>query len=442
MKKFIVISVVLILIAAGVFYVRKKNGKKDDLAQQMQFETVERGDLVVSVSATGVVKPELSANISPEAEQRGAKIVQLRIEEGDSVKKGDIIAELDKSTSLAVLKGSEANLKGAKAQLDLLLEGARKEEIEKAEASSNSAKSRYLDAKQNYQRTKDLFEKGFVSEKDNESAKINLDIAENDLKQASAQLNILKAGSRDKELEGQRARVKQAEANYEQAKASYESTIIYSPISGVITNKLMEEGQIAYPGSIIAKVTDLNTLQVVADVDETDIGGVKIGDLAEMTLEAIPELKLEGVVSKISSEAKINGDITYFEATIDIKNKNKRLKPGMTSDVDIILKKSLSTLTVSSTAVKRNRRGDYTVLFKEKDKTIPKKIVEVGIKTQDKYEILEGLKEGDTIVGNYALIKKEESTPAGILGTMRGPGRQRTGGQTGGQRGGGFGGPH
>lgn len=436
MKKIIIILVVVILIVSGFIIFKNRNGKKDDLAQQMQYETVVRGDLVVSVSATGVIKPELTANISPEAEQRGAKIVQLRIEEGDSVKKGDIIAELDKSTSLAGLQSQEASLEAAKAQLDLLLEGARKEDIEKAQASLDSAKSRYSDAKQNEKRTKELFEKGFISEKENETAKTSLDIAENDIKQASAQLNILKAGSRDKELEGQRARVKQAEANYEQAKASYESTIIYSPISGVITSKLMEEGQIAYPGSIIAKVTDLNTLQVVADIDETDIGGVKIGDLAEMTFEALPELKLEGVVSKISSEAKLKTDITYFEATIDIKNKNKRLKPGMTSDIDIIIKKSLDTLTISPTAVKRNRRGDYTVLFKEKNKTIPKK-VEVGIKTQDKYEILEGLKEGDIIVGNYALIKEEKKQPTSILpmGRPRRPG-------AGGQRGGGFGGPH
>lgn len=423
MKKFIVILTGTILVAVAIFYMRNKTSKKYNLTQQIQYETVKRGDIIVSVSATGVVKPEVSADISPEAEQRGAKIVKLRIKEGDFVKKGDIIAELDKGPSLAQLKSAEANLKVAKAQLELLLEGSRKEDIEKAEAELDLAKSKYFEAKQNYERARELYEKGFVSEKEKENAEVNLNAAENTLKQATAQLNLLKAGARKKEIEAQIARVKQAEANYEQAKATYNSTIIYSPISGIITNKLMQEGQVAYPGSVIAKVADLNTLQVVANVDETDIGKIQIGQEAEVTFESLPDVKLKGKVSKISSEAKLKENITYFEVTITLEEKERRLKPGMTADIDIIIGKSLDTLIVSSTSVKRNRRGDYIVLLKVKDKTIYRK-VKVGIKTEDKYEILNGLKEGDVIVGNFALIRKEEEKPKGIFGDFLRPPRR------------------
>lgn len=426
MKKIIVILVVAILVIGGFVIFRNKSNKNNNL-MQMQYERVKREDIRVSISATGVVKPELSANISPEAEQRGAKIISLKIKEGDFVKKGDVIAELDKSASLAALKAAEANFKAAKAQLDLLLEGTRKEDIEKAEAFLNSAKSKHLDAKQNYQRVNDLYEKGFISDKEIELAKMNLNVAENDVRQAEAQLKILKIGSREKEIERQRAIVEQAQANYEQAKANYDSTIIYSPISGIVTSKLMEEGQIAYPNSIIAKITDLKTLQIIADIDETDIGKVKVGDLAEISFEALPEVKLNGIVLRISPEAKLKQDITCFEVTIELKDIDERVKPGMTADVDIIFKEKQSALVVSSTAVKRGKMGEYIVLHKGKDKFIPK-VVEIGIKTQDKYEILDGLKEGDTIVGNYALLKKEERQPTGIFGPMRGPGRQgRTG---------------
>lgn len=422
MRKIIIFGILILIVVFGFFYLRNKNNKESNLLQ-MEYENVKRDDLKVYISTGGVVKAEVSAEVSPETEQKGAKIVKIRFDEGDFVKKGEILIELDTSQSIARLNSAEASLKASKAQLDLLLEGARKEDILKAEASLNTVRSKYLEAKKNHQRIKELFEKGFLSEKDKDDAQTNLDVAKNNLTESELQLEILKGGSREKEIERQKALLEQARANYEMTRAEYESTIIYSPISGVVTAKLMQEGQIVYPGSIIAKISDLNTLQVIADVDETDIGTVKIGDEVEIYFEALPDLKIRGIVSKISSEAKLKQDITYFEVTIDLQNKVKNLKPGMTCDVNIITNKSLNTLVVSSTAVKRDREGNFIVLLKNnKGKFLPQKI-KVGLRTEDKYEISEGLKEGDIVVENYALIKKEKEAPKGILGGLGRGGR-------------------
>lgn len=449
--KAVIIIAVLLIVCCTLYFIRYKKKKGSD-SLQMTFAQVEKGELIVSISATGVVTPRLKADITPEAEQRGAKIMRLLIDEGDFVKKGQVVVELDRSQSLARLKSAEANLKAAQAQLELLLEGSREEEIKKAEAAYASVKSKYLQAQQDYLRTKELYEQGAVPQKELDSAKTNLEIAENNLKEAELQLQIIKTSSREKEIARQKAIVEQAKANYELAKAEYESALIYAPISGVVTNRLMEEGQIVYPGSVIAKIADLDSLEVIADVDETDIGKVKIGDEAEIYVEALGGKKIKGKVEKISSEAKVKQNITYFEVTIKFLDKEKGLKPGMTADVNIIVDKSPPAYLVPASAVKRTRDGGYEVLVADikykseqdrgykdrryredtfsidsaslkRSRFIPRK-VEVAFRSANQVAITDGVKEGDIIVANYALLREEKDKRPRVFGTPIGPQRR------------------
>jgi HlyD family secretion protein len=253
------------------------------------------------VAAPGVVEPngkerEISAQVV-------GIIKDFRIEENKPVETGQVIAVIENSEQLARVETAEAQVKLRNAELNRLLNGARPEERREAEASLNETEAALRYARHEHERRLTLVNRGV-------SPQVSLDQAETNLHSTEARhasmlerLAQIKNGARIEDIEAARARVKLAEGELSLAKAALEKTYVRSPISGLLLRRNHEVGETVtnLPPTVIAIVGDVSRLKVRAEIDETDVGKVKLGQRVEITSDAFPSEIFHGKVSWISS---------------------------------------------------------------------------------------------------------------------------------------------
>jgi len=345
-KWFIIIGIIVlvgILAVVGTFVFRG-NSKK---ASALQTAQVARRDIGSTVLATGIIKPMVGAEVKVGSRISGV-VKRLRANIGDYVKAGQIIAELDDAELQARFNQNLAAL--AKAQADLTY------------------------ARSVFERTQSLRQKELVSTQET-------DQAETSLKTAEAQL-------------------KQAEANLEYAKVQVSYTMIFSPISGVIASVSTQEGETvsaSLAAPTFVTIIDLRRLEVQVYVDETDIGKIKVGQLASFTVDTYPDTDFKGTVTAIYPKAVIQDNVVNYIVTTEITDSQaKTLRPEMTTNVTISLETRRNVLAVPTSAITRER-GDRYVTVVEGEKRIQCK-VKTGWKDNGFTEIISGVKEGETIL--------------------------------------------
>ena len=261
------------------------------------FETaaVERGDIINSVTSTGTVEPVNSVDVGT---QVSGIIEKIYVDYNSTVKAGQLIAELDRTTLEAEEKSSMASLASARAELV------------------------YQEA--NYRRTKSLYDSTVVSDSDMESAQYQYDKA--------------------------KAAVMQAEANYSRVKKNLSYSYIYSPIDGVVLYRAVEEGQTVASSfstpTLFTIAQDLKKMEVIADVDEADIGQVQEGQDVTFTVDAYPDDTFSGVVSQVRLQATTTSNVVTYEVVIDAPNEDLKLKPGLTANITIITSAARDVLLV------------------------------------------------------------------------------------------------
>jgi len=327
-------------------------------------ETVKviRHDVSSTVLATGAVKPQVGAEVRVGARISG-KVERLYANIGDDVRKGQVIAELEKADL-------EASV--AKAQA----------EVKVAEAKVADATARTKLADLDWQRQQNLIKKDFTSQQ-------AVDKALKEKESALAGLNLV-----EKQLDAARAALKEA-----QVKLSYAT--ITAPISGVIASVSTQQGETVAAGlnaPTFVTIIDLNRIQVDAFVDETDIGKVKVSQRAAFTVDTYPSKNFEGVVSAIYPKAIIQDNVVNYDVVIDIKSPFKNLlRPDMTASVTIYQAVRKGVLMIPQKAVLRES-GRKFVLVKLPDDTLQKKTIKTGISSGRNIEIISGLSEGDAVV--------------------------------------------
>ena len=291
---------VLILIVAAVAFWMLSGGKKEEI---INFNTVkvEETNLQNSVTATGTIEPVTSVTVGT---QVSGIVSKLYVDYNSVVKKGQVIAELDKTNLISELNTAKANL-----------------------ASSQSALN-YQAA--NYTRYQTLFKKGLVSADDFENAQLSYSQA----KQQVAQANET---------------VRRAQTNLGYA-------TITSPIDGVVLSKSVEEGQTVAASfntpELFTIAKDLTNMQVVANVDEADIGGVKNGERVTFTVDAYPDDVFQGRVTQVRQEATTTNNVVTYEVVISAPNTDLKLKPGLTASVTIYTFERTGVLCVPSKALR------------------------------------------------------------------------------------------
>ena len=296
-KGWIAIGVVAVILIAWLFL---RGGKKEE---KITFETakVENGKIQTSITATGTIEPVTSVTVGT---QVSGIVSHLYVDYNSIVKKGQVIAELDRTNLISELNTANANL--------------------------TSAQSTAAYELSNYNRYKTLYDKGLVSADEYESALLSY-------QKAKEQVNT------------SRESVRKAQTNLGYA-------TITSPIDGVILSKSVEEGQTVAASfntpELFVIAQDLTDMRVIADIDEADIGGVKEGQRVAFTVDAFPEDSFEGTVTQVRQQATTESNVVTYEVVISAPNKDLKLKPGLTANVTIFTLEKENVLTVPSKALR------------------------------------------------------------------------------------------
>ena len=297
-KKVWIGVVAVVLVALVIWFM--SGGKKE---QTVEFETakVEKQDISTSITATGTIEPVTSVTVGT---QVSGIVSKLYVDYNSVVKKGQVIAELDKTNLISELNRAKADLTSAQSTLNY-------------ETS-------------NFNRYQTLFDKGLVSANDYESARLSYDKA----RQAVA---------------SSRESVQKAQTNLGYA-------TITSPIDGVVLSKAVEEGQTVAASfntpELFTIAQDLTDMRVIADIDEADIGGVQEGQRVTFTVDAFPEDKFEGQVTQVRQQATTSSNVVTYEVVISAPNKDLKLKPGLTANVTIYTLEKNDVLAVPAKALR------------------------------------------------------------------------------------------
>ncbi len=419
-------AVVLLLVFAMVGKSQGWVGKKKEI--EVEIDAAEKATIVEKVSASGAVQPVVEVKISPEV---SGEIIELQVEEGDSVSKGDFILKIRPDNFRAALEQALANL-----NQQLANEAQAKASLARAEAN-------YTRSEQEFNRQKNLFEQKVISEADYQLAEANFKIAAQDTESAK---QVLKAASFS---------VKSQRAFADQARENLSLTEITAPMSGIVSKLPVEVGETVlgtsqFQGTEILRIADLSKMEVKVDVNENDIIRITEGDTALIDVDSYSYMDktFKGIVTQIANTAndKVSSDaVTEFEVLIQIlpesyqdlvieQGEKYPFKPGMTASVDIITETRVDVLSVPLSAVttrsekdeeeeEEGRRGGpnrdededevdedeelLEVVFVFQDGKAVQTEVETGISDFERIEILGGIAEGQEIVtGPFLAVSK------------------------------------
>ena len=347
-KKALVIAAVAAIATLAVWLL--SDGKKEE---KITFDTaaVAPANIMNSITATGTIEPVTSVTVGT---QVSGIVSKLFVDYNSVVKKGQVIAELDKTNLMSQLNTAKTQLATAQSQLN------------------------YQTA--NYKRYKTLFEKGLVAADDFDNAKLSYTQA--------------------------KEQVASAKEEVQRAQTNLGYATITSPIDGVVLSKSVEEGQTVAASfstpELFTIAQDLTNMQVVADVDEADIGDVKEGERVTFTVDAYPDDTFEGEVKQVRQEATTTNNVVTYEVVISAPNADLKLKPGLTANVTIYTAERKGVLSVPSKALR----------FTPQKETVGKmKIVDVANAKNKVWTI-----EGNSIVAHKVNIGMTDGTNTQIVG--------------------------
>ena len=377
------IAVVVIVIVAVAAWAMSGGKKEEDI--NFKEEKVALKTLQNSVTATGTIEAVTSVTVGT---QVSGIVNKLYVDYNSQVKKGQVIAELDKTNLLSELNTAKANLASAQSSLN------------------------YQAA--NMERYKTLYKKGLVSADEYENALLTY-------RQAKEQV----ASSKE---------------NVQRAQTNLGYATITSPIDGTVISKSVEEGQTVAASfntpELFTIAKDLTNMQVVANVDEADIGGVKEGNRVTFTVDAYPDDTFEGTVKQVRLEATTTNNVVTYEVVISAPNADLKLKPGLTANVTIYTQERSGVLAVANKALrftptKETVGKDMKIVdCKGKNKvwtlngnTLTAHPVTIGQSDGINTEITKGLKQGDKIVTEIVVnVPEDEEPQEQSQGLISGPG--------------------
>jgi HlyD family secretion protein len=389
-KKKILIFIAIVIVIAIMVFVQMRKGRADSV--EVTSVEVKRGDITKTVSGSGYLQPDMDVDI---AARISAEIIKIHVKEGDRVAKGKLLVDLDRQRYEASLEQAESQLMSAQASL------------KKAEAD--------------YSRTAGLF-------KQNLSMQADMDAVESQKLLAQSQ-------------------VQQAEAYLKQARDDLSKTRLVAPIGGIVTKLLKEEGEIAvgsqFQSDPIMTVSDLGTMEVLAEVDENDVVMVSLFDSAKIEIDAIPDTVFKGRVAEIAHTATTRNrgsqeQVTNFEVKVAVISPTEQFRPGMSATVDIStethkkalyipiqcvttreIKEDSSKNSAEKKPVAEEKGGKGAsqeskktnkmkeVVFVIDNGAVKMTRVETGISNDTDFEILSGLQEGQKVVsGSYKALSK------------------------------------
>ncbi|HEU5401316.1 MAG TPA: efflux RND transporter periplasmic adaptor subunit [Terriglobales bacterium] len=328
MKRRIAILIVLAaIVVAGLYYYPRLTKKKRPANEIVLSGNIEAHESLVSFKVQG-------------------RIIDLPIEEGQSVESGALLAKLEDADYRQKVRIDEANVKVRQSDLALKLAGTRQQEINAAEQNVLNAQADLEQKKLDYARADRLYKEDAISAQDRDLAVTALKRADTTLQSAIQKHNEALEGTRKEDIAIARANVNAADANLGMSRVNLGYTVLRAPTAGIITVRQAELGEVVVPGTPVVTLADLDHIWLRAYVAETDLGRIHYGQDAVITTDTYPGKQYHGRISFIASDAEFTPKSvqTYKERVtlvyrikIDIDNPNHELKPGMPADAHITL---------------------------------------------------------------------------------------------------------
>lgn len=359
----IILAVLALLIIAGIIATVANKGKNEVI--NFQTTQVEPGDISTTITATGTIEPVKTVDVGT---QVSGIVKRLYVDYNSVVRRGQVIAELDRTNLLSDLTSAQAHLRTAQIELDY--------------------------QKKNYARFAELKQKDLVSLSE-------YDIALENYRKAQESVRI-------------------AQQDVARAKTNLGYATVYSPIDGVVISKSVEEGQTVASSfstpSICRIAKDLTDMQCIAKVDEADIGEVREGQRVTFTVDAYPDDVFSGSVKQVRQNPVTTNNVVTYEVVISAPNADFKLKPGLTANITIYTMERSGVMSVPAAALRFTPEASvFGKKYVIKDTTAEHKLwtldgnvltahkVEIGVSDGTRTEITSGLKEGTTVIQSFEI---------------------------------------
>lgn len=381
----VVMAVIVVLVA--VIIVATTSRSRGELP--IRVENPKREDILHLISTNGKVEPQ---NNFEAHSPTPTTVKRVLVKEGQKVKPGQLLVELDSAAARAELARSLAQLRSAQADLNAVEKGGTHEEVLTNRSNLVKTQAELDAARRNLAAVQNLRQKGAASEGE-------LEAAQNRVKTAEADLQLLKEKQTGRystpEVERAQSQVQQAQAAHSASKELLDELNIRSPRAGTVYSVPVHQGQFVNQGDLIVQVADLEKMQVRAFVDEPEIGRLDFGQKAEVTWDALPGRMWQGVLTRIPTTVTTQGTRTVGEVLITVDNQDRKLLPNVNVSVSIVTNKAQNALTVSREAVVQEDGSRF--LFVVEDNHLRRRKVETGIANLTRIQITGGVDENATV---------------------------------------------
>ncbi len=368
-----------------------------------------RGDLVQTVVASGRIMTPQRVSIGAVITER---VVRIPVEEGQRVRRGEVLIELDDTDERAALAQAQASVAQAEAKLRQLREVA----LPAAEQGLAQAQANSLQARQAYDRTKTLQERGFIGQSQLDDARRNLDVAESQLR--AARLQVQTNGPAGSDFALAQTALEQARANLRSAQAKLAQTVIHAPVDGVLIARSVEAGNVVQAGKELMLLAPAGETQVVVEIDERNLAQLALGQKALASADAFPGQRFAAEL------VYINPGIDPLRGSVEVKlkvaNPPAFLRQDMTASVDIEVAHRADTVMVPTETV-RDATGREPWVLAIRGWRAVRQPVKLGLRGDNRLEVLEGVEPGDELIpATNGLVKAGQrvrgvaaSAPAG-----------------------------
>jgi HlyD family secretion protein len=388
----------MLLVVLAVGGCSKAEPEKEPVVA-VQVTPAQRASIAHIVTGEAVVFPLEQATVAPKITSTVKKFL---VQRSTRVQKGQLLAELENADLAATAESSQGDYVIAESNYVMTVGAGLPQQIQKAELDAQSAKTAFDAQQKIYESRKVLLQQGAIPRRDLEAAEVALAQARSPNEQAQKQLADLQRLGKDQQLKSAQGSKESAEGKYRSAAAQLSYSLIKSPINGVVTDRPLNEGDLATANQPLLTVMNLSRLIAKAHIPQSEAVQLKVGNAAEINLADLDE-PVKSRVSLVSPA--LDPGSTTVEVWVEVRKPDPALRPGMTVPVSMTAKAAQDAIVVPAPAVFHSEEaGDYVMLAGSDGKAHLTK-VQSGIRNKDSVQIVSGIKEGDPVItsGAYAL---------------------------------------
>lgn len=370
----------------------KKEEKAEEAPAPVQVTAVTQNTIRRTVAGDGALYPLDQANVMPKI---AAPVQKFYVNRGDHVKQGQLLAALENRDLVAAAAESKGGVDQAESNFRATQGATVPEAVVKAQTDLDAAREARDAAKKVVDSREQLFKQGALAGKLLDDAQVAYAQAQGQYRSADEHLKALQSVSKEEQIKGAAAQVATAKSHFDSQEAQVAYSRITSPIAGVISDRPLNAGEMANPGSPIISVIDISHVIGRINIPESDASAVKVGQ-AVMVTQGDSSDQIEGKVKIVSPAADAN--TTTVQVWVDIPNPGERLKPGTSVHAVIVAEEFKAATVVPAAAILPGEEGGTAALTVGADSTVKRKTVKVGVREGNQVQILSGLTPGEEVV--------------------------------------------